>query len=114
MARESPPVLSPSELSMPVSRFEASDGVMSTSGFQPLLPDDRAAAPLLERAAELVAEGDRLESSAGTLASTLTPLLRSMNSYYSNKIEGKQTRPADIERALAKQSASQAAEVLGV
>ena len=33
----------------------------------------------------------------------LKPLLRSMNSYYTNKIEGEHTRPADIDRALAKQ-----------
>jgi Fic family protein len=77
---------------------------MSTAHrFQPLFPDDRAAAPMLEQAAALVAEGHRLESAAGTLAATLRPLLRSMNSYYTNKIEGQHTRPADIERALAKE-----------
>jgi Fic family protein len=74
---------------------------METPGsFQPLLPEQRALAPLLERAAALVAEGHRLEVAAGTLRAPLQPLLRSMNSYYTNKIEGQHTRPAEIERAL--------------
>jgi Fic family protein len=55
---------------------------------------------LLSRAAELIAEGHRLEAAAGQLSRTLAPLLRAMNSYYTNKIEGQHTRPADIERAL--------------
>jgi len=76
---------------------------MSTSSFQPLLPEARAQAPLLAQAAALIAEGHRLESAAGQLGATLRPLLRSMNSYYTNKIEGQHTRPADIERALQQQ-----------
>ena len=71
--------------------------------FQPLLPEAAARKPLLERAEALVAEGHRLEASAGGLTGGLGGLLRSMNSYYSNRIEGQQTRPLDIERALAKQ-----------
>jgi Fic family protein len=77
--------------------------VNASSRFQPLSPDERALGPLVEQAATLVAEGHRLESAAGTLARALKPLLRSMNSYYTNKIEGQHTRPADIERALKKQ-----------
>lgn len=50
-----------------------------------------------------MAEGHRLESLSAGLTGGLGTLLRSMNSYYSNRIEGQQTRPADIERALAKQ-----------
>jgi Fic family protein len=73
------------------------------SAFQPLMPDQRALGPSLERAAELVAEGHRLEAAAGTLRVALQPLLRSMNSYYTNKIEGQHTRPAEIERALARE-----------
>ena len=77
---------------------------MGTAGqFQPLLPDASASAPLLERAAALVAEANRLESAAGALMGALAPLLRSMNSYYPNKIEGQHTRPFEIERALAHQ-----------
>ncbi len=76
---------------------------MSASSFQPLLPEERAQAPLLAQAAALIAEGHRLESAAGQLGAALRPLLRSMNSYYTNKIEGQHTRPADIERALQQQ-----------
>ena len=76
---------------------------MAAFSFQPLVPEGRSLEPLLAQAAELIAEGHRLESAAGQLAGTLGPLLRAMNSYYSNKIEGQQTRPADIERALHRQ-----------
>ena len=77
--------------------------VMSASAFKPLLPEERAQAPLLAQAAVLIAEGHRLESAAGQLGATLRPLLWSMNSYYTNKIEGQHTRPRDIERALHQQ-----------
>src|SRR5687768_5776973 len=72
------------------------------SSFQPLLPNQGALGSLLERAAALVAEGHRLELAGGALRASLQPLLRSMNSYYTNKIEGQHTRPAEIERALAR------------
>jgi Fic family protein len=76
---------------------------METPGsFQPLLPEPRALGPLLERSAALVAEGHRLEAAGGALRASLQPLLRSMNSYYTNKIEGQHTRPAEIERALVR------------
>ena len=71
--------------------------------FSPLVPDAKASAPLFERAAALVAESHRTQAAAGCLAVSLTPLLRCMNSYYSNKIEGQHTRPADIQRALDRQ-----------
>src|SRR5262245_29662050 len=56
--------------------------------------------------ADLIAE---LSAAAATLGSALYPrtpaslaaLVRIMNSYYSNLIEGHHTRPRDIERALA-------------
>lgn len=71
------------------------------SQFQPLYPEDRLLAPLLEQAAEFVAECHRLGGQAGeSVVRALRPRLRAMNSYYTNKIEGQQTRPADIERAL--------------
>ena len=71
------------------------------ASFQPLLPDKRASEPLLERASELIAESIRLGAQAGeSLAGALRARLRAMNSYYTNKIEGQHTRPADIERAL--------------
>ena len=70
------------------------------TSFQPLLPETRTLAPLLVQAAQLIAAGHRLEATAGQLSVTLAPLLSAMNSYYTNKIEGQHTRPADIERAL--------------
>ncbi|MSO35546.1 MAG: Fic family protein [Acidobacteria bacterium] len=61
---------------------------------------------LPEKVTDLVAE---LASSAANLGNRLHPLtaanladvVRIMNSYYSNLIEGNNTRPRDIERALA-------------
>jgi Fic family protein len=66
--------------------------------------------PLLELAAELVAECHRLGGQAGApLLRALCPKLRAMNSYYTNKIEGQHTRPADIERALRREFDADAA-----
>lgn len=62
---------------------------------------DSVLGPLLERASDLT----RAAASQGTVAGKaaqleLRALLRSMNSYYTNRIEGEHTRPSDIERAL--------------
>ena len=59
-----------------------------------------------EATADIVAE---LSAATATLGNTLHPrtaanladLVRIMNAYYSNLIEGHNTRPKDIERALA-------------
>ena len=75
-----------------------------TDKFQPLYPEERVLAPLLELASRLVAECHRLGGQAGKpLVRALRPKLRAMNSYYSNKIEGQHTKPAAIERALEQQ-----------
>lgn len=50
----------------------------------------------LQRAADNLGRGLHPESAA-----ELADLVRVMNSYYSNLIEGHNTRPRDIERALA-------------
>lgn len=72
--------------------------------FQPLFPEERVLGPLLEQAAALASHCHRLSAFAGQpLALALAPRLRAMNSYYTNKIEGQHTRPADIERALTNQ-----------
>jgi len=69
--------------------------------FEPLLPAESRLEPLLERASDLTRAATALGSSAPSAAQTeLRRLLRSMNSYYSNRIEGEHTRPSDIERAL--------------
>lgn len=71
--------------------------------FQPLYPDERTAGELVERAAALISESHRLGATPGTVALAVAPLLRAMLSYYTNRIESQHTRPADIERALARQ-----------
>jgi len=71
------------------------------SQFQPLFPEERVIGPLHELAAELVTECHTLRGQAGgPIVRALAPQLRAMNSYYTNKIEGQHTRPAEIERAL--------------
>ena len=78
--------------------------------FQPLYPEERVLAPLLELASQLVAECHRLEGQAGApLVRALRPKLRAMNSYYTNKIEDQHTKPAAIERALKQQFDANAA-----
>jgi Fic family protein len=68
--------------------------------FEPLLPSEGSMGPLLAKAHDL----SRL---ATPVASTRVPqelraLLRSMNSYYTNRIEGQHTRPFEIDQALRK------------
>lgn len=72
------------------------------SQMEPLLPAERRLAPLLERAHDLQRDADRLSgfSQAGSLDGLRT-LLRSMNSYYSDKIEGQHAAAGD--RASAPQ-----------
>ena len=68
---------------------------------EPLLPSEHVVGPLLEQAHDLMAEAQRLNGFCHMSARLeLRGLLRSMNSYYSNKIEGQHTLPAEIEDAL--------------
>lgn len=69
---------------------------------EPLLPPGRE--PELEALAEDVARrGLELKRTLHPLTEArIGKLLRSVNSYYSNRIEGEQTLPKDIERALQK------------
>ena len=73
---------------------------MDTSVFEPLLPPE-GDAKLEELAVTLVARSNQL---AGQLHSqvraSIGDLVRSMNCYYSNLIEGHNTHPRDIDRAL--------------
>src|SRR5690606_10215325 len=68
---------------------------------EPLLPGEHRLSPLLELAHDLQREADRLAAlcQPGALLD-LRQLLRAMNSYYSNKIEGQHTLPMEIEEAL--------------
>ncbi len=69
--------------------------------FEPLMPEEGRMGALLERASDLTRAATALGSASGASAQVeLRALLRSMNSYYTNRIEGEHTRPSDIERAL--------------
>ncbi|MGO4158660.1 Fic family protein [Cupriavidus sp. YAF13] len=70
---------------------------------QPLYLEERVLHAPLEQAAELAKKARTLLTNGrGPVAAALAPLLRSMNSYYSNKIEGQHTTPKSIEQALKK------------
>ena len=72
----------------------------SPQQFEPLLPAGPGQAPLLERAHELARTSAALSSQHAPIE--LRALLRAMNSYYSNRIEGQHTRPRELEQALRK------------
>lgn len=79
---------------------------MGAESFHPLLPHETRRAPLLEQAASLVAEGNRLMPVAGGIVGALRPLLRSMPSerlerYAPNLIQS--IRAALYERRLLSQ-----------
>lgn len=72
--------------------------------FEPLIPSSANLPPLLELAHALQKHSWKLCGNAMPgLHLRLVPLLRAMNSYYTNKIEGQHTFPADIEDALRNQ-----------
>ena len=71
--------------------------------FSPLYPEERVLGPLQDLAARLLDECHLLARAGEPLTRALRPELRAMNSYYSNRIEGQHTRPAEIEQALRKQ-----------
>lgn len=71
---------------------------------EPMLPMEAEQLPLMEAAADLRTEVARLLPGIGASSrEALALLLRAMNSYYSNKIEGQHTYPADLELALQQQ-----------
>jgi Fic family protein len=74
------------------------------SQFQPLFPEERVLAPLQDLSARVIDSCLRLTGhGVAPVAVALRPKLRAMNSYYTNRIEGQHTRPADIERAIRKE-----------
>src|SRR5450755_3743838 len=69
--------------------------------FDPLMPEQARIGPLLERASDLTRAATALGASAAPAANQeLRVLLRSMNSYYTNRMEGEHARPSDIDKAL--------------
>ncbi len=68
------------------------------SALEPLLPDS---APLNDPALALVREANALGGQLHSITRrSVADLLRTINTYHSNLIEGQVTRPRDIERAL--------------
>src|SRR6267154_554544 len=82
---------------LPPDRGEA------TAEMEPLLIGEtsRFRGPLTDLAIDLVQKSARFRGSLPSgLLNSLADLVRSMNCYYSNLIEGHNTHPVDIERAL--------------
>ncbi|HUD34680.1 MAG TPA: Fic family protein [Variovorax sp.] len=68
--------------------------------FEPLLPTQKLV-ELIEATRRIFEKSSALKASASPQArASLREIVRSMNSYYSNRIEGQSTHPAHIERAL--------------
>jgi Fic family protein len=68
---------------------------------EPMLPAEGTRV-LEDLATELIAKSHSLQAVVNqALSRTLAELVRSMNCYYSNLIEGHHTHPRDIDRALA-------------
>jgi Fic family protein len=74
--------------------------------FEPLMPRESVSAALAELAYDLSQEARDLAGKP--LPTELRQLLRGMNSYYSNRIEGQHTRPLEIAQALRQDFAQDA------
>lgn len=71
---------------------------MNFSTIQPLLPKDQA---LHNKAGAIIARAQKLGHSVNPLTvNAISRLVRTVNCYYSNLIEGHDTHPVDIERAM--------------
>ncbi len=68
--------------------------------FEPLLPSEFKQGELLSKAHDVMRAAAELVIQP--VPDDLRELLRGMNSYYSNRIEGQHTRPLEIEQALNK------------
>lgn len=74
---------------------------MNISIMEPMVPSEAAGA-LENEVVDLIAEASRLAGRVHPiLLESIGALVRSMNCYYSNLIEGHDTHPRDIDRALA-------------
>jgi Fic family protein len=83
--------------------IQADDRHEATSMMEPLVlgGDSRFREELTDLALELARKSDSFRSSLPpSILASLATLVRSMNCYYSNLIEGHATHPVDIERAL--------------
>lgn len=74
---------------------------------EPLIPEDQDSL-LVSKASELIKAAAKLSGYfAPETCHAIADLVRSMNGYYSNLIEGHRTRPVDIEAALAQDFSSE-------
>ena len=74
---------------------------MTTVAMEPMLPTDPDS-ELGDLALEVVSDASALAGQIpGRVRDAVGDLVRSMNCYYSNLIEGHNTHPRDIDRALA-------------
>lgn len=68
---------------------------------EPAFPNDGEMIQILDKVADLRAAAAQLSAGVSDASRhALAPLLRAMNSYYTNKIEGQHTYPADLEAAI--------------
>ena len=69
---------------------------------EPLLPQDNASGDLHDLALELASKANSFAGMLNPIVSkSVGDLVRSMNCYYSNLIEGHDTHPRDIDRAMS-------------
>jgi Fic family protein len=74
---------------------------MDVTDMEPMVPEE-GSGPLEDQMVTLIAEANQLGGRVHpTLRAAVGDLVRSMNCYYSNLIEGHDTHPRDIDRALA-------------
>ncbi|MFV0681186.1 Fic family protein [Ottowia sp.] len=77
--------------------------------FEPLLPRAEVREALLAKAHTLFREGLQTNGRAhSSVMQAMAPLLRAVNSYYTNKIEGQHTLPREVEAALDNRFSSDA------
>jgi len=70
---------------------------------EPMFPDYTKGPNLSDLVIEVIRQSSSLSAALHPITRHgVVELVRSMNSYYSNQIEGHHTHPADIEKALAK------------
>ncbi|MDH4101576.1 MAG: hypothetical protein OEV28_13505 [Nitrospirota bacterium] len=82
----------------------------SISEMEPMMPADFGKKVLEELAIEVIRKSAALSSALHPLTRRgIAELVRKVNSYYSNLIEGHNTHPVDIDRALRKDFSSEPA-----
>jgi Fic family protein len=87
-----------------VKKLIRTPAAVDITQMEPLIPETKELDSLLELASDLRQKSYKLVTNPlPGLNKRLRVILRAMNSYYTNKIEGQHTLPADIEKALNNQ-----------